>query len=385
MLQDYSLLRIPGPTPVPPSVQSAMSKPIIGHRGQEATELLQRIKPRVKRLFGTEQDIIMIAGSGTAGLETAVVNTVRPNDEVLVIVTGAFGDRFAKICEAYHLKTHRLDVPWGEAASPEQLKQFLQTNKNIKAVFLTHCETSTGVLNSIESISKTIRENSDALVIVDSVSSLGGVKTEMDEWGVDLVVTGSQKAMMLPPGLTLIGVSDRAWKVIEQNDHGRFYFDLQTYRKNVEDDKVPYTPAIPLLQGLDQALTLIEEEGLEEVYQRHEVMMKMTRAAMKTLHVPLLTKDEYASPTVTALKPTSFEAEELRKIVKTQFNLSLAGGQQHLSGKVFRIGHMGYCSPADVLQDISLIEIGLTQLGESITLGSGVKSAQEVLLENTKR
>src|SRR5690625_2598972 len=225
LLQDYSLLRIPGPTPIPPSVQRAMAKPIIGHRGQETTELLQRIKPRVKRLFGTEQDIIMIAGSGTAGLETAVVNTVSSDDEVLVIVTGAFGDRFAKICEAYHIKTHRIDVPWGEAVNSEQLKQFLQGNENIKAVFMTHCETSTGVLNPIEDISKTIHENSDALVIVDSVSSLGGVKTEMDEWGADVLVTGSQKAMMLPPGLALIGVSDRAWKVIEENKHGRFYFD----------------------------------------------------------------------------------------------------------------------------------------------------------------
>ena len=380
MLQDYSLLRIPGPTPVPPSVQSAMAKPMIGHRGEEATELLQRIRPRVKQLFGTEQDIITIAGSGTAGLETAVVNTVSSNDEVLVIVTGAFGDRFAKICEAYHIKTHRLDVPWGEAISPEVLEQYLKNHQNIKAVFMTHCETSTGVLNPIASISKTIHENSNALVIVDAVSSLGGVKTEMDEWGVDLLVTGSQKAMMLPPGLTLLGVSDRAWKVIESNEHGCFYFDLQTYRKNVEGDKVPYTPAIPLLLGLDQALNLIEAEGLEEVYRRHEVMKDMTRAAMKALNVPLLTEDEYASPTVTALKPTTFQAEELRKIVKSQFNLSLAGGQQHLSGKVFRIGHMGYCAPADVLQVISLIEIGLIQLGESVTPGAGVKSAQEVLL-----
>src|SRR5690625_4105334 len=284
MLQDYSLLRIPGPTPVPPSVQSAMSKPIIGHRGQEASELLQRIKPRVKRLFGTEEDIIIIAGGGTAGLETSVVNTVNPNDEVLVIVTGAFGDRFAKICEAFNIKTHRLDVPWGEAAGTEELKQYLQKNKHIKAVFMTHCETSTGVLNPIESISKTIHENSDALVIVDAVSSLGGVQTEMDEWGVDVLVTGSQKAMMLPPGLALIGVSDRAWKVIEENKHGRFYFDLQAYRNNIAHNKVPYTPPITLLQGLDQALTLIEEEGLEEVYRRHEIMMDMTRAAMKTLH-----------------------------------------------------------------------------------------------------
>ncbi len=382
MLQDYSVLRIPGPTPIPPSVQSAISKPMIGHRGKETTELLQRIKPRVRKLFGTDQDILMLAGSGTAGLEASVVNVVDEDEEVLVVVTGAFGDRYAKICEKLNINTHRLDVTWGEAANPEEIKAYLQKSPQIKAVFMTHCETSTGVLNPVGAISEKVNEVSDALIIVDSVSSLGGVATKMDDWGADIIVTGSQKAMMLPPGLTLISVSDRAWDAIEKNNRGRFYFDLQTYRKNIEKDGVPYTPPVPLLQGLEQALHLIESEGLEEVYRRHEVMKDMTRAAMKALNVPLLSTDEYASPTVTAVKPATFNAEDMRKFVKQHFNMSLAGGQQHLSGKVFRIGHMGYCSPAEVLQVISVIEIALKSLGESITLGSGMKSAQEVLAKN---
>src|SRR5690625_2970762 len=195
MLQDYSVLRIPGPTPIPPSVQSAIGKPMIGHRGKETTELLQRIKPRVKKLFGTENDILILAGSGTAGLEASVVNVVDEKEEVLVVVTGAFGDRYAKICEKLNIKTHRLDVTWGEAANSEEIIDYLQKHPQIKAVFMTHCETSTGVLNPIAEISEKINENSDALIIVESVTSLGGVATEMDKWGADSVVTGTEQAM----------------------------------------------------------------------------------------------------------------------------------------------------------------------------------------------
>lgn len=384
MQQDVNLLRIPGPTPIPPSIQQAMNKPMIGHRGPETKELVQRIKPRLKRVFGTKEDVLMITASGTGGLETAAVNVAARGDEVLVLVSGAFGDRFAKICEAYQFKTHRLDTAWGEVVNVDEVKQFLEQNNKIKAVFMTYCETSTGILNPIDEISKVVREHSDALVIVDGVSCVGGVETKMDEWGVDIFITGSQKAMMLPPGLTFAAVSERAWKVIENNKQERFYFDLQAYRKNLDNDSTPFTPAVSLLFGLDQALTLLEEEGLEKVYERHALMKEMTRAAMKALQVPLLTADEYSSPTVTAVKPESFRADELRQTVKEQFNLSLAGGQQHLKGEVFRIGHMGYCSPADVLQIISLIEIGLKQLGENITLGQGVAAAQNVYLEKQR-
>lgn len=381
MQQDYSLLRIPGPTPIPPSVQRAMTQPMIGHRGQETKELMQRIKPRLKKVFGTEQDVLILAGSGTAGLETAVINVANTGDEVLVLVSGAFGDRFAKICDAHQLKTHRMDFTWGDPVDANQVKVFLQENKNIKAVFMTQCETSTGIQNPIEEVSKIVQANSDALIIVDGVSIVGGTATEMDAWGVDILVTGSQKAMMLPPGLTFVAVSERAWKVIDANEMPRFYLDLRVYRKNLEKDSTPYTPAVSLLFGLEQALSLMEEEGLEQVYARHDLMKNMTRAAMKALNLPLLTEDEFASPTVTAVKPDAFNADDLRKVLKQEFNLSLAGGQQHLSSEIFRIGHMGYCSVADVLQIISLIEIGLHKLGQDITLGQGVQAAQQIYVQ----
>ncbi|WP_053217736.1 pyridoxal-phosphate-dependent aminotransferase family protein [Virgibacillus senegalensis] len=381
MLPDQHLLRIPGPSPIPPSVERAMNRPMIGHRGQETKELLKAIRPRLKPVFGTEQDVLIITGSGTSGLETAVVNTVEPGDEVLVVVTGAFGDRFAKICEAYQIKTHRYEVEWGSAVDPENVKQFLESHPGIKAVFATYCETSTGVLNPISKIAEVVHAVSDALVIVDGVSCVGGVQTKMDEWGIDVLVTGSQKAMMLPAGLTFIAASERAWQVIESNKQSRFYLDLRKYRDNLQKNATPFTPGLSLLFGLDQVLHLLEEEGLDNVYARHQQMMKMTRAAFQALHIPLLTSEEAASPTVTAVKPEDFAAEELRKAVKQHFNLSVAGGQQHLQGKIFRIGHMGYCSPADVLQIIGVMEIGLQQIGKDIELGAGTKAAQKVYLE----
>jgi len=381
MLKESSILRIPGPSPIPPSIQRAMSQPMIGHRGSETSELMGRIKPELKKVFGTKQDVMIITGSGTSGLETAAVNIASKGDEVLVLVSGSFGDRFAKICETYEMKTHRIEVDWGENIVIDDVADFLEKNKNIKAVFMTQCETSTGILNPVEELSKTIQEKSDALIIVDGVSCVGGVEAEMDAWGVDVFVTGSQKAMMLPAGLTFVAVSDKAWQAIEKNKEPRFYLDLLKYRDNLDKNSTPYTPALSLIFGLEQALNLLKEEGLENVYARHTLMKDMTRAAMKALGVPLLTDDSVASPTVTAVKPDAFDPEALRKSVKDNFNLSLAGGQAHLKGEIFRIGHMGYCTPADVLQYISIIELGISDIGGEVELGKGVKAAQEVFLK----
>ncbi|MFP7170599.1 alanine--glyoxylate aminotransferase family protein [Terribacillus sp. 7520-G] len=381
MLPDQLLLRIPGPSPIPPSVQRAMSQPMIGHRGAETTALLQRIKPKLKPVFGTKQDVLLVTGSGTAGLEAAVANTSKPGDEVLVVVVGAFGDRFVKIAQAYQLLVHRLDVTWGEAAKPDDIKSYLEEHPGISSVFVTYCETSTGVLNPIKEIAEAIREASEALVIVDGVSCVAGVETEFDEWGIDILVTGTQKAFMLPGGMFFAVVSDRAWRVIEENPQPRFYLDLTKYRDGLEKDSTPFTPALSIMFGLEQVLTLLEEEGLEQVYARHRLMRDMTRAAFRALGIPLLVEDAYASPTVTAIKPDDFDAEQLRKQLKQEFNLAFAGGQQHMKGQIFRIGHMGYCSPADVLQVIGAVEIGLVQIGKQVTMGAGTAAAQQIYLE----
>lgn len=385
MLTDQQILRIPGPTPIPPSVNRAMSQPMIGHRGQSTSDMISDIRPKLKRVFGTEQEVMILTGSGTSGLETAAVNTVAPGEEAVVIVTGSFGERFAKICEAYDIKTHIIEVTWGEALKPLAVKEFLQDHPEVKAVFSTYCETSTGVLNPIPELAAAIKEVSDALLIVDGVSCIGGVETKMDEWGLDVVVTGSQKAFMLPAGLAFIAASERAWKKIEDNPRPRFYLDLKKHRDNIVKDTTPFTPAISLLFGLQQVLQLMEEEGLEEVYARHRLMMEMTRSAFNALGIPLLTSDEHASPTVTAVEPADFDSPVFRKIMKREFGMDIAGGQQHMAKTIFRIGHMGYCSPADMLQAIAAMEIGIVKAGKEIELGKGVRAAQEIYLNEGKR
>ncbi|GAA0320120.1 alanine--glyoxylate aminotransferase family protein [Bacillus carboniphilus] len=384
MLSDQQFLRIPGPTPIPPSVQRAILQPMIGHRDEETKMLLQTIRPRLKPIFGTEQEVLILAGSGTSGLETAVVNTTQPHDEVLVLVTGAFGERFAQICEAHQLVTHRMEAPPGEAIAPEHVKAFLSANPSIKVVFATFCETSTAVLNPIQELAQVVQQNSDALLVVDGVSCVGGVETKMDDWGIDVLVTGSQKALMLPPGLTFIAVSDRAWDRVHHNPRPRFYFDLKKYHDNLVKDSTPFTPAVSLLFGLDQVLNLVEEEGVKQVFTRHQLMMKMTRSACHALQLPLLTTDQSASPTVTAVYPRDFQANELRHVLLKEFGLNLAGGQQELKNKIFRIGHMGYCSLADVLQTISLLELGLARLGVGREAGVGSAAAQLTFLNGGK-
>ena len=385
MLTDQQILRIPGPTPIPPSVSRAMSQPMIGHRGQSTTEMISDIRPKLKRVFGTTQEVMILTSSGTSGLEAAVVNTVAPGEEVAVIATGAFGERFVKICQAYELATHVFEVEWGEAADPQAFKEFLKGHPEVKVVLSTFCETSTGVLNPVKELAAAIKEVSDALVIVDGVSCVGGVETKMDEWGIDIVVTGSQKAFMLPAGLAFIAASERAWKKIEANPQPRFYLDLKKHRDTIVKDTTPFTPALSILFGLQQVLNLFEEEGLETVYARHTLMMQMTRAAFKAHNIPLLTNDAAASPTVTAVKPADFDVPAFRKMMKKEFAIELAGGQQHLEKTIFRIGHMGYCSPADMLQAIAAMEIGMLKVGKNIELGKGIRAAQQVYVNEGER
>ncbi|ATO51144.1 alanine--glyoxylate aminotransferase family protein [Brevibacillus laterosporus] len=383
MFKEKIILRIPGPTPIPPRVQQAMNRPMIGHRSGQFSQILSDVAEKIKPVFGTTQQVYVLAGSGTSALEMSVVNTLQAGDEAIVTISGAFGERFAKICERYQIKVHRLEVAWGEAITPELLQDFLVQHPMAKAVFATYCETSSGVLNPIPELSQVVKTHSNALFIVDAVSCLGAVPCEMDEWGLDIVVTGSQKAFMLPTGLAFIAVSEQAWKRIEQITPQAFYLDLKAYRKSMAEQTTPYTPAVSLVFGLEEVVAMLDEEGLPQVFARHELMKKMTRAAMRALGLPLMTADAYASPTVTSVDPGDlFNAEELRKILRTKYNVIIAGGQQHLKGKIFRIGHMGYCDPQDMLTVISLIEISLQQIGYETTLGAGVRAAQEVLIQH---
>ncbi|TCP56001.1 aspartate aminotransferase-like enzyme [Tumebacillus sp. BK434] len=379
MFQEQVLLRIPGPTPLPPQVERAMNRPITGHRSGEFSRLFAETAERLKLVFQTQQDVLILAGSGTAGLEAAVCNVVSPGDKVLVLCGGNFGERFVKICKAYGANVLEVEASWGDPIDPELVAATLAEHPDVKAVFATHCETSTGVLHPIREIARRVQATA-ALLIVDAVSSLGAVDLPMDDWGLDIVVTGSQKALMLPPGLTFLALSERAWDVVANNRTPRFYFDLRAYKKQLQARTTPYTPAVSLLYGLDEVLKLIEAEGLPRIFDRHLLLQKMTRRAVQALELPLFTTDEAASPTVTSVGVCDFDVEKLRQALRTAFNLSVAGGQQHLKGQIFRIGHMGYCSPADVLQTIALLEVGLFQAGAPVALGRGVRAAQEVYL-----
>ncbi|MFP7297051.1 pyridoxal-phosphate-dependent aminotransferase family protein [Neobacillus niacini] len=377
-----NILRHPGPTPIPKKVQLAMNQDMISHRTPEFVRLYQETTNRVKPVFGTKQEILLLPSGGTAALEAAAVNTVSPGDEVVVITVGAFGDYFVSICEKNGYKVHKLEKSWGEACTEEDLIQFLKPLSNIKAVFATYNETSTGILNPIEKLAKVVRSQTDALFIVDGVSCLGGAPAEMDQWGIDILVTGSQKAMMLPPGLALLSVSERAWKVIEENHTSSYYLNLQSYRECASKGMTPNTPAISLIMGLSAVCDLIEEEGgFAQTVARHELMKKMVRESMKALSIDLLTSDDYASPTITAIcAPEGIELSPFLSHLKEKYHLDFAGGLGHLQGKIFRFGHMGYCFPSDILQAVSLIEAGLQDFSYSFEPGAGVLAAQKVFL-----
>ena len=377
MFQGQTILRIPGPTPIPPSVEKALATPMIGHRSGDFSKLFAQTAERLKTVFQTEQDVLILAGTGTAGLEAAVANTVSPGDTVLVATAGNFGERFVKIVKQYGGHPLLVEAPWGEAIDPAKVEAALADCPEIKVVFATHCETSTGVLHDIEGIANVVRRT-NALLVVDAVSSLGAADLPMDAWGVDIVVTGSQKAFMLPPGLCFVALSERAGDVVEKNQTPRFYFDLRAYRKKIAEQTTPYTPAVSLIFGLAEVMNLIEQEGLPKLFARHLIMRDMVRAAGRALGLPLFCSDEAAAPTVTSFSGNGFDVEALRKVLRTEFGIAIAGGQQHLKGQIFRIGHMGYCTPLDMLQVIAALEVALLRVGAQVELGAGVRAAQEI-------
>ncbi|MBE3596202.1 MAG: alanine--glyoxylate aminotransferase family protein [Hydrogenibacillus sp.] len=380
MLKDQFFLRIPGPTPIPPSVERAMSRPMIGHRDQSMDELISGLIPRLKPLFGTRGAVYVLAGSGTLALETAIVNVTNAEDAVLHLVTGAFGERFYRIALGQGRRAIAHHIEWGQAIDPDDVRRLLREHPDVRAVVATHSETSTGVLNPIADIARIVREHSDALFIVDAVSSLGGTPVEMDAWGVDAVATGSQKALMSPPGLAIVALGERAQKARDHIAAPRFYTDLRQYEKSLAESTVPFTPAVNLLFALDQALELIHSEGLPNVFARHLRMRDMTRAALKALGIPLLADDEVASPTVTAIKPTRFTPKALREAVRREFGVVFAAGQGKIANDIFRIGHMGYMSEADVLQYLAALEVAAKRLDPEISLGAGIRAAMEVAL-----
>lgn len=359
-------LRIPGPTPVPADILEAVGRSMINHRGREFAGIVQRASEKLKDFFLTSQDVMIVSSSGTGGLEAAVVNVLSPGDKVLAVSIGAFGERFAAIAETYGAQVTMLPYEWGQAVRPDDIRQALKAEPDIKAVLVTHNETSTGVTNPLAQIAEVVRSaGDDKLLLVDAVSSLGAIPLEMDGWGLDVVVTGSQKGWMVPPGLAFVSMSERAWKAHDTATMPRFYFDLAKHRDSQTKGQTPFTPTMPVFFGLDIALERMGVEGLEAICTRHRNIANMTRAGVKSLGLELLCQDErFASDTVTAVKcPEGIDVGELRNLMEDEYSIVLAGGQAKLSGKIFRIGHLGLVSEQDIRETLDALGEGLGKLG----------------------
>ncbi len=370
-------LMIPGPTPVPARVLSAMTKQMINHRGPSFSNIIKEIVEGVKWAYQTQNDIIVLTTSGTGGMEAAIVNFLSPNDKVLALNIGAFGNRFAKIARAYGADVDEVKFERGKAVDINIVKEKLTADKNkeIKAVLIQHNETSTGVLNDVKSVAEEVNKHG-ALMIVDAVSGLLTAPLKVDEWGLDVVVSGSQKAFMVPPGLAFVSISKKAWKANEIAKMPRFYFDFKTAMKFAEIGETPWTPAISIIYGMQESVKMLKEEGLENIFARHEKMAKATRAAMTALKLKLLVEDEkIASRAVTPVYPPSgVDADKLRKTIREKYGVVLAGGQEDLKGKIFRIGHLGYIDKLELISAIAALEIEL-----GVKTGAAVAAAEEVL------
>lgn len=372
------MLMIPGPTPVPEQVLLAMAKHPIGHRSGDFTKIMAEVTQNLKWLHQTQNDVLTLTVSGTGAMEAGIINFLSPGDRVLVGCNGKFGDRWAEVCQAYNLNVETITAEWGQALDPEQFREKLEadTEKQIKAVILTHSETSTGVLNDLETINRHVKAHAEALIIVDTVTSLGAVNLPIDELGLDVVASGSQKGYMIPPGLGFVAVSARAWEAYASAKLPRYYLDLGKYRKDVAKNSTPFTPPVNLIFALQAALRMMQAEGLEQIFARHQRLMQASRAAVKALNLPLLAADSAASPSITAVAPQQVEAEQIRSILRKQFDIVMAGGQDHLKGKIFRIGHLGFVSDRDILAAIAALEAALVELGyEGFTPGAGVAAA----------
>ena len=373
-------LRIPGPTTLPPSVREVGGRQMINHRGPEFAAMLNRIQVGMKPYFGTESDIAIVSSAGTGGLEAAVVNVLSPGDRVLGVSIGAFGDRFAKVAETYGASVDRVSAEWGWAADPDELRERLPS-ADYRAVLLTHNETSTGVMNPIPALAAAIRTTSpDALILVDSVSALGAVPFQMDDWGCDVVVTGSQKAWMAAPGLAMIAASERAWAAMEAARMPRFYFDLLKHRESARSGQTPWTPAIAVIYQVDEGIRLMAAEGAEAIFARHEACAAATQAGLEALGFQLFADPANRSKTVTAaLIPDGLDWKTFNSEI-TRRGVVLAGGQGKLAGKVFRVGHLGSVIVDEILGAIATLEAASVALGRPVEIGAGVAAAQRAAL-----
>ena len=374
------LIMLPGPTPVTPESLQAQSKQIIGHRVKAFSELLTRVTNNLKKVFMTKNDVLIFPASGTGGLEIAIVNCLSVGDKILSIGNGVFAERFREIAKINNIEVISLDFPRGKSCNYNKIKDCLSSNPDLKAVLFTHNETSTGVQNNVKKIGEFLKNHS-ALLLVDAVSSLGGIPLKTDEWGADVVITSSQKALMTPPGLAILSVSKNAWNEIEKSSTPKFYWDL-TKAKNYYNNRkqTPYTPAVSLIYALDKALINILNEGLNNVFKRHKVLTRSFRKGMKELGFKPFVPWSIASYTVSAFKQREdIEFNKFKKHLLNNYKLYFTGGQQDLKNDIFRVGHMGYINPDNILQAVERFGCTLQDFNIQCNIDSAIATTSDII------
>lgn len=379
MLKRYLLA--PGPTPVPPEVLLQMARPMIHHRAPDFLPVLDSAKKGLKWLYQTEGDVLVLSSTGTGGMVGAVNNFFSPGEKVLVVNGGKFGERWVKIAKAYGLSVNEMTVEWGYAAKPEAVQEALVKDRDIKGVFVQACETSTGVYHDIKALASVVGKFGDVLFVVDAISALVAHDLRTDEWGIDVMVAGSQKGLMLPPGLAFVSISEKAWKKNEGAKAPRFYFDFRKERENLEKNQTNFTSPVTLIIGLNEALGMLRAEGLRGVFGRHERLAHATREAVKAMGLGLYAK-ESPSNSVTAIEaPPGLDGQLIYKNLREKYGITGAGGQDKAKGKIFRLAHLGYADTFDVITGIAALEMVLKGMGHPVKLGSGVAVCEELLME----
>lgn len=372
-------LLTPGPTPVPEKVLLTQAQPVIHHRTDEFREILKQAMEDLKYVFQTKNQVLIFASSGTGAMESAVVNLAVEGSKFLPVVGGKFGQRWEEICSSFGFDFVPLEVEWGKAVDPKDVEEILKSDKNVKVILTTLCETSTGVVNDVKALAEVARRY-DAILVVDAISGLLADELRMDDWGIDVVVAGSQKGLMLPPGLAFISLSQRAWEMVEKTKGKAYYFDLKKARKSGINYDTPYTPAVNLIIALQKALEMVKEEGIENIWARHAKLASICRSAIASMGLKLFAHRPSNAVTSVSL-PEEIDGTKLVKFIRQEFGVSIAGGQGKLKGKIFRIAHLGYMNIFDLLVGIASIEFGLHHLGYKFELGKGLLKVEEEFLK----
>jgi len=379
MIKKYYLLS-PGPTPVPEEVLAAAANPIIHHRTPEFSGIFMEVTEGLKYVFGTEQDVFVLTSSGTGAMEAAVINTLSPGDKVIILSGGKFGERWGQICRSYGVDVREVSIEWGEPFTKDQLTDELKANPETKAVFATLSETSSGTVYDIQGYGEVLAK-SDAILVVDGISGLGATPCPVDEWGVDVMVAGSQKSFMIPPGLAYLSFSSKTWDLVEKSTLPKFYFDAKKYKKNLEKRTTPYTPAVSLVIQQKKALDIIKSVGLEKLFEHHRILGDATRAGVKAIGLELLSKSP--GNILTAVNvPAGIDGLKLVKTMQGKYMAYIAGGQDPYKGKMFRIAHLGYMGGFDIITALTALEMTLSELGYDFKRGSAIGAAEAILKEN---